>query len=315
MILSVTPNTTFDQAVFIPHFEKGATIRALKTAQGLGGKPTDASWILGEMGIGSLALGFKAGPIGGMIEHLLHQKNVTTDFIEVGGSSRINTLIVVESEGWTTTITTLTLEVSPDHLDQLWAKIDAALDQASVLVTGGTLPAAMSPTFYTDLIRMARERGVPVVFDAAEPNLSAGLRSSPTYCKPNQDELSQVMGKPIHTIEEAYQAGRALYEQYGTCPIITLGEDGGLAVLPDHAYRIPGIKVDVVATGGAGDGVLAGITASIHLGQPIEDGLRLGFAAATAVILQPRTADCKREDVEHFLSQVALIPYPSQSVS
>jgi hypothetical protein len=48
----------------------------------------------------------------------------------------------------------------------------------------------------------------------------------------------------------------------------------------------------------------------VYRGQPIEEGLRLGFAAATAVLLQPGTADCRRSDVEAFLPQIELFSYP-----
>jgi fructose-1-phosphate kinase PfkB-like protein len=52
------------------------------------------------------------------------------------------------------------------------------------------------------------------------------------------------------------------------------------------------------------------MAASFEHGQPLEEGLRLGVAAATAVLLQPGTADCRRADVEAFLPQVQLLPYP-----
>jgi hypothetical protein len=48
----------------------------------------------------------------------------------------------------------------------------------------------------------------------------------------------------------------------------------------------------------------------VSRGQPIEEGLRLGFAAATAVCLQLGTADCRRADVERFLPQIELISHP-----
>jgi len=84
-------------------------------------------------------------------------------------------------------------------------------------------------------------------------------------------------------------------------------------VLPDRAYRIPPLKVDVVSPAGSGDAVLAGLAGSIYRGQPIEEGLRLGFAAATAVVLLPGTADCRRNDVERFLPQIELIPYEGEN--
>jgi fructose-1-phosphate kinase PfkB-like protein len=91
--------------------------------------------------------------------------------------------------------------------------------------------------------------------------------------------------------------------------IISLGKLGALAVLPDRAYRIPPLKIKVINTAGAGDGVLAGLAAALSKGRSIEDGLQLGFPAAAAVCLSPATANCCREDVEAFLPKIRLISY------
>lgn len=310
MILTVTANTTFDQTLFVPYLALNRTIRASRTVQSMGGKPTDASWILGRLGIPSLALGFAAGDYGKKIRSMLHSRGVVTDFIEVGGESRLNTVIVVEDGSGQITITTNTLEIAPEHLIELRRRYEMALDRASVVVLGGTLPQGTQPAMYTELIGIARQRNIPVIFDADEPNLSAGLQSRPTYIKPNQHELEALTGHPIPDVQAAYAAGRQLLETYGTCPIITMGVEGGLVVLPDRAYFIPSIRVEVASASGAGDAILAGLAASIDRQQPVEEGLRLGFATATAVVLMPGTADCRPEDVERFLPQIKLIPYP-----
>jgi len=309
MIVTVTANTTIDQVLFIKTFELNRTMRATRTMQSMGGKPTDASWILGEIGIPSLALGFAAGPMGEKVKHMLASRGVIHDFITVGGDTRINVIIVCE-DGPQSTITTSSLEIAPEHVDALCRRFEQSLDEASVVIIGGTLPAAMGPSFYTDMIALARSHSVPVIFDAAEANLSAGLKANPTYIKPNRDELEALLGRSLPTLEDVYQAGRDIVERYGTSPVITLSGDGALAVLPDRAYHIPPLKVEVVSAAGAGDAVLAGLAASLDRGQPIEEGLRLGFAAAAAVLLLPGTADCRREDVERFLPQIELIPYP-----
>jgi 1-phosphofructokinase family hexose kinase len=310
MIVSLTANTTIDQTVFIPSLQVGKTIRATSTYQSMGGKPTDASWILGEVGIPSLALGIAGGATGRKAEALLQARGVTVDFLWIDTDTRINMIIIAEDTGEMTTITTNTLQVRPEHIDQLRAKYADALEQATVVVIGGTLPKGMQPEFYTEFIGMARQRGIPVVFDAAEPNLSAGLKAQPTYIKPNRDELGGLVGRTVTTIDDAYHAGREVWERYGVAPIISLDKDGGLAVLPGRAWHVPILPIKVVSAAGAGDGVLAGVTGSLHLGQPIEEGLRLGFACAAAVCLQPGTADLRRADVERLLPQVQLLSYP-----
>jgi 1-phosphofructokinase family hexose kinase len=313
MIVTVAANTSIDHILFIPAYQPDATIRATRLVISVGGKAIDASWILGEMGLPSLSLGFAAGHNGEVVESLLQPQGVITDYVWVDGETRRNILIIPEDGSGQTSITASTLIVRPEHIAALRERYMRALADAPVVVLGGTLPQGMSPDFYTDFISLARERGIPVVFDGSEPFLSAGLKARPNYVKPNRDELSQFAGREVVTVDEAYHVGRHMYERFGACPIITLGADGGLAVLPDRAYRVPPIQVPVSNVAGAGDAVLAGVAASIARGQPIEEGIRLGFAAAAATVMMPGTAECRREDIERLLLQVELLPYPDHN--
>ncbi len=315
MILTVTANTTIDQTLMISAFEFNRTIRASSSTFSMGGKPTDASYILGALGITSHAIGFAAGALGEKVTSMLAARGVTTDFIPVDGETRLNTVIIYErgaddTARGMTTITTNTLEVSTGHVHQLMNLYKSLLERVSVIVLGGTLPRGLTPSFYTDLIGLANARGVTTIFDADQPNLSAGLAARPTYIKPNQFELERLVGALIPDFEAAYHAGKQIVEASGTQPIITLGELGAVAVLTDRAYLIPPLPIQVVSAGGAGDGVLAGIAASLEQGKSIEDGLRLGFACAAAVCLLPGTADCRPEDVARFVPQIELRPYP-----
>ena len=310
MIVSLTPNTTIDLTVFVERLQTNTTIRATRTVYSLGGKPTDAAWILGRMGVGSLALGLAAGAIGEKVKALLEDFGVNTDFVEAEGETRINTVIIDESSGEHTTITSASMRVRPAHLELLSERCVAALERATVLITGGSLPPGMEPAFYSDAISLARERGVPVIFDAAEPNLSAGLAARPDFIKPNEHEFSALVGRKLKSDIELYEAGRQILERYGTQSVITMGKDGALAVLRDRSYRIPPIPAPVSSPAGAGDAVLAGLAHAIYHKHPLEEGLRLGVAAATAVCLQPGTAAYDLNDMQRFLPQVELIPYP-----
>ncbi len=310
MIVSLTPNTTLDLTVFVPELVTNTTIRATRTVHSLGGKPTDAAWILGRMGVGSLALGLAAGAVGIKVKTMLEALGVTTDFIEAEGETRINTVIIDERSGEHTTITTASMTVARGHLDALRERYRRALPGASVVITGGSLPPGVRPEFYAEAITLAKEAGVPVIFDAAPPNLDAGLEARPDFIKPNEHELSALIGRKLKTAQALYDAGAEIQARTGTQVVITRGKEGGLALLTGRAYRIPPIAVDVSSPAGAGDAVLAGLAQALHQGRPLEEGLRLGFAAATAVCLQPGTAAYEVADMQRFMPQVELIPYP-----
>lgn len=314
MIVTLTLNTGLDQTLLVPAYEKNRTLRAIQSALSMSGKPACASFVLGTLGIESLALGCIAGAIGAAVDAMLRARGVRTAFTQAGGQSRVNAVTLDRSDGSATTITTSTLVISPEHLDSVRAAYAHALDHASVVVLGGTLPPELDPAIYAGLIGMARERGVPAIFDASGPFLKAGLAAQPTYIKPNRHELSTLVGRTLTTVDEAYAAGCDVADRYSTQPVITLDADGAVAVFGHgaqrRAYFVPPLAVPVISAAGAGDAVLAGLAASVERGQTIEDGLRLGIAAAAAVCMTLATAECNPADVERLLPQVMLLPLP-----
>ncbi len=310
MVVTITPNTAIDRTLFVPRFETGQTLRASREAIGMGGKAADASWILGELGQPSLALGFAAGETGRRMESMLRARGVKTDFIWVKGSTRENVLIVNEDGSGQTTIAVESLLVTPADVAKLSSKVESALPGASSLVLGGSLPLGVPPAMHAQFVRAARAAGVPTLFDASGEALHAGLEARPTVVKPNRVELESLAGRSLTTLEAVWNAMLGLHERYRTWPIVTLGPEGGLALTPEGGFRITVPQVQAVSTAGAGDAVFAGLAASYARGQNMAWGLRLGFAAAAAVLLTPATADCRRADVERLQPLVKLESYP-----
>lgn len=309
MIITVTPNTCIDRTLVVPEFSLNKTIRAGRTATGMGGKAADASWILGEYGIPSLALGFAAGASGRQMEQMLRNRGVQTDFTQVDGETRVHTVIVMEDGSGQSTFSVSTLMVTSAHIRALESRYEDALDKADCVVIGGTLPDGVPDDLYIRMITRARECGIPVIFDASGPALHKGLVGKPAVIKPNRDELEEFTGRRLTSMEDITLAAKEIHSAYGCSVVVTLGGEGTLAVLPDRTYRIPILPVDVVSTAGAGDGMLAGIAAALSDGKPLDDGLRLGTAMAGAVCMQLATADCRKGDVDALLPKVQLVPF------
>jgi 1-phosphofructokinase family hexose kinase len=310
MIVTVTPNTAIDRTLFVPRFELGQTLRASREAIGMGGKAADASWILGELDQPNLALGFAAGDTGRRMEAMLQARGTKTDFVWVQGSTRENVIIVSEDGQGQTTLAVESLVVTPADVATLVAKVESALAGASCLVLGGSLPPDVPPGTHAQLVRASHAAGVPTLFDASGTALRAGLEARPTVVKPNRSELEELTGLTLASARAVWRAMGGMHERFGTWPIVTLGEEGALALTAEGGYRIEVPQVEAVSTAGAGDAVLAGLAVSYARGKNLAWGLRLGFAAAAAVLLTPATADCRRADVDRLLPQVVLHSYP-----
>ena len=310
MILTVIPNSAIDWTVFLPHFRWGGPLRADKAVWGMAGKPTGAAWILGELGVDTTAMGFAAGTYGEKMIEILEGKNVETDFIWVSGETRLNVHVVDRETGGQTLLEVDTLEITSAHVERFMKRFHKKLSQAKALVTGSSLPACLDPDFFREIITAAKEKGVPVVLDSSSPYLAYALPAGPDVIKSNRAELSGVVGQDIITIEDAYQAARAVFDEYGPQVVVTLDDEGVLAVLKETAYHILAPKIEVIeSTTGAGDGVLAGIAYALANRLSLEEGIRLGTAAAGAVIMTPAAADCRKKDIERLLHSIELVPY------
>lgn len=305
MIVTVTPNTGIDHTILLSNFQLNHTIRAVDSAWGMGGKATDVSWILGNLGVPTRALGFAAGHNGLRMEGMLRQRGAETDFVWVEGETRLNTVLVLSGKGQST-VTASTLKVSDEHLSQFTARFREALKGASCVVMGGSLPAGVPLEFYARSIAQAQSFDVPVIFDSSGPSLVAGVKSRPSLIKPNLTELGDLLGYLPTSKQEVQQAAQKLREHYQSDVIVTMGEEGAMAVFGNEAYFIHPLSIPVMSAAGAGDGVLAGMALAYHHREPPEYGLRHGFALAGAILKTLATADFQVEEYKELLPQISL---------
>jgi tagatose 6-phosphate kinase len=310
MIVTVTPNSGLDHCLLVDHFKLNATLRVKQSAWGMGAKPLTAAWTARLLGADCLALGFAAGPTGSRLQEMLLEAGIQVNFTQVDGDTRSNTVVISADGQGQSTLTVNSLRVQPEHIDQLIETYQKSLAKADCVVLGGSLPEAVSPSLYATLVAEANQQGVPTVFDASGQGLRLGLQASPTIAKPNQQEIGELTGEIPGDLPTAYRLGQALRQQFGVQLVVTLGKLGALALLSQRTYYIPPIKVPVVSTAGAGDAILAGLALGMARQQPVEESLRLAFAAATASLLTLATGDCQPEDVRRLLPQISLQPYP-----
>ena len=307
MIITLTPNTGIDFTLKLSSFQLNKTIRAIDSAWGMGGKATDVSWTLGKLGVPTRALGFAAGPNGARMENMLRERGVETNFVWVEGETRLNVIIVVSGEGQST-ITSSSLKVSPEHLADFSSRYRNALEGASCVVMGGSLPSGVPIEFYSEAVAKAHEHNIPVIFDSSRPSLLAGVKSRPEIIKPNLTELGELLGPVATSRQGVAHAARQLRDEYGSNIIITLGAEGAIAVFGEGSYFIHSLSVPVESVAGAGDGVLAGMALAYLRQESFEYGLRHGFALAGAILKTLPTADLEVEDYEELLPQIRIEP-------
>ncbi|HEY0225293.1 MAG TPA: PfkB family carbohydrate kinase, partial [Mycobacterium sp.] len=137
----------------------------------------------------------------------------------------------------------------------------------------------------------------------------AGLRhisSGVFLLKPSVRELRECVGRELVSESEQLAAAHELIDRgCAEFVVVSLGSEGALLATPTGSQRYSPVVVPFGSGVGAGDAMTAGITVGLKRGWRLDNAIRLGVAAGSAMLLTPGTAHCTREDVERFFEMVA----------
>ena len=153
--------------------------------------------------------------------------------------------------------------------------------------------------------RSCRGKGAKVILDADGELLAEGLKGSPYLVKPNNHELSRIMGRTLETKEDMVQAAKKLMAQYGIGKmVVSLGGDGALYITGEATIYAEGLKVPVGSTVGAGDSVVAALAFAEETGMSLEDTVRLSTATGAANVMCSGTQAAEYEVIRELMPKV-----------
>ena len=153
--------------------------------------------------------------------------------------------------------------------------------------------------------RSCRGKGAKVILDADGELLAEGLKGSPYLVKPNNHELSALMGEKLETPTELEKAARDLMEKYSIAKIvISMGGAGALYVTEEETLYAEGLKVPVKSTVGAGDSVVAALAVAEESGKSLEDTVRLSTAAGAANVMCSGTQAAEYAVIKELMHRV-----------
>ena len=306
MIYTVTLNPALDKTVEIPNLALDTVNRITKMRTDPGGKGINVSKVIAKLGGTSKAIGILAGNSGKAIQDALDGEGLAHNFRFVPGETRTN-LKVIDPENHTNTdINEPGLTVSPADLDALLRDLLGMVREGDIVVLAGSLPQGAPQDTYRVWTAACREKGARVCLDADGVLLAEGLKAAPYLIKPNEDELSRLVGHRLTDTDELIAEGRRLLKGGVTRVVISLGEHGALYLRGNEVLYAEGLSVPVGSTVGAGDSVVAALAYADSLGMSDEDAVRLSTATGAANVMCSGTQPAEREAVEKLLPQVKI---------
>jgi len=153
-------------------------------------------------------------------------------------------------------------------------------------------------------VERASECGVRVILNPAPARpLPKELLRRVSLLTPNRTELGTLTDRTVHTDEDVEGAGREFLLGGAEAVVVTLGEQGAMAVTQRDAERIASRKVEAVDATAAGDAFNGALAVALANGVALPEAVRFanaaGALAATKMGAQPSLPSVV--EVEEFL--------------
>ncbi|MDR3204263.1 MAG: D-glycero-beta-D-manno-heptose-7-phosphate kinase [Deltaproteobacteria bacterium] len=168
------------------------------------------------------------------------------------------------------------------------------------LILSDYAKGALPPIMLKKVIALAQSHNKPVVIDPK--GLDFSRYRGATVVTPNRRELALAYGQPLDlsSSNALAEAARQMMSRCGLKNIlITRSEDGMTLVKESGGIKhLPTKAREVFDVTGAGDTVVAAVSAALAAGLPLEDGAELATLAASVVVAKVGAASASTKEIE-----------------
>ncbi|HUT36515.1 MAG TPA: 1-phosphofructokinase family hexose kinase [Planctomycetota bacterium] len=310
-LVTVTPNTSVDRTLEVPHLVVGGHLKGRIVRLQPGGKGVNVSRCLAALGVPSVVAGLVGAAELALFRDSFAGTCATVELVPAAQPTRTCTTLLDPELGTDTHIRETGSAVTPGEVEALRARLEALATPGALVVFCGSLPPGMSDDDLASLLATCQARGAQVAADLNGSQLAAALAAGPLVVKPNVEELGECLGRDLSGAGEEVlvAAARSLLDRAGTV-LVTRGRDGALAVRQGEAVAA---SVEVGAarsTVGCGDAFLAGYLAGLWRGMGFDESVRLAAACGAAQALAEAPGQLSAGHVEALAPSVAIRAIP-----
>lgn len=185
----------------------------------------------------------------------------------------------------------------------LQRRIGERIGRAQALILSDYDKGTLTPGLVSFCIEQARRAGIPLAADP-KPRHFLDYRGGATVITPNRHEVHCFLGDPAPRSEADYQtAGRRILRRLGCrAVLITRGGEGmSLVERGRPALTIPATAREVYDVTGAGDTVIAWLTAGLAAGASLAEAAVVANVAAGVAVGKVGTTPVRPDEVLELL--------------
>ncbi|MCG8708627.1 6-phosphofructokinase II [Brenneria sp. 4F2] len=245
------------------------------------------------------------GPTGEHLAELLEQEGVETETLPTQDWTRQNLHVHADNSGEQFRFVMPGARLSDSESDRLIERI-LKIPAGSLLVISGSLPPGCEVEKLTYLVKQAQANKLSCIVDSSGTALQGCLEQGGlALVKPNHNELSALVGRPLESPDDVYNAASELIRK-GAAErvVVSLGPQGALAVDRKDCIQAVPPPVKKMSTVGAGDSMVGAMTLKLAAGAGLGEMVRYGVAAGTAATLNQGTRLCSKADTQRVYDYI-----------
>lgn len=257
-VITVTLNPSIDRTIALSSLEVGEINRAISITLHPGGKGVNVSRAARAFGTDTHAL-IIGGTLGeSWMSAQLDKAAIAHTIISHGDAIRSN-MTIVESDGTVTKINEPGPTLNGEDLEKIKESLQELPLAGNWVLFAGRLNPGLSEEAYAELATFAKSLGAKVAVDTSGAEFAAAVKAAAVdLVKPNHHELSELVGRTLHTIEDVIVAAREVIAGGVETVLCSMGADGALLITADAATHCEPIEKVSGTPVGAGD-ILLGI--------------------------------------------------------
>lgn len=306
-IVTITINPAIDLSVNVDYVEPTRKLRCSAPKRDPGGGGINVARAAHRLGSDVVAIYPTGGAIGKLLHRLVEREGIDSIVTPSHVETRENFTAYEEATGEQYRFVLPGSALHRAEWEACLDKLTSLPSRPRFVVASGSVPPGVPEDFFAQVARAAKKLGAKMVIDTSGPALGVALDEGVTLAKPNQNELSELVGGPLTTDAARVAACRKLIDDGRTEMVaLTLGEDGALLVTGRQAWRAQPMRIEVVSAVGAGDSFLGGLVAALAKAQPLDHAFRMAVAAGSAAVMSAGTELCRDEDVKRLMPLVKI---------
>lgn len=309
-ILTITLNPTVDFATTAPQVLPGPKLRCTEAEFDPGGGGINVARAVRMLGGQATTLIAIGGPTGAQLLELLAFEGGSTVAIQGPGETRRSVSVIDESNGEQYRFVLPGPVWDENDVERALVAVDRAAGAGSLVVLSGSQPPGVAKDFPSILASHIEGRNAQLIVDTSGPalkHLAETPHEAVYLLRMNVEEAEELAGRELPAVADTAAFARELVSRgVAQLVVVARGIDGSVLISEDEAWHAVPPEVEVVSAVGAGDSFVGGFALWAARGEPIEECLRTGVAAAAAAVTSEATRLCDKALTEKLRSETKL---------